>query len=322
VDFPLSRWPGRGGGATSGVPAADAGSVHAARQRLSLLAVLRYVYERAGLNRWYPAMHGVRNQGVLHKYLLGAADEIQVKGERLSERLYVPEPWRAEAMAEIAERRRRKLAMLQRPGEDGRFNMALVIGEHKAHEPAPGGHKLVIKHMPDAPLLLDVRAWGRAERKHGGLLQALDADAERKPRLLLAALVYAAREQVYQVDTLALMLASYEYLPLDGVHELPLIERLVGEQRAFLKPLRYGVRDAALLPTALLLDSLDAAGRPLPLYVISAFAPREQRAALAACAAASAGSWVWHTERDMPALPACTVQRARRPAAASAWMGA
>jgi hypothetical protein len=274
--------------------------------------VLHYLYERAGLNRWYPAMQGARNQGVLRKYLLAAAEEIRVKGERLADRLYVPEPWRAEAMEEIAARRRQKLAVLRDADADGRFKMALVVGELKASEPAPVGRRLMIKHMPDAPLLMDARAWMRTERLYGALLQAQDADMSRRPKVLVAALIHAAGEQVYRVDTLAMMLITDTYLPVDGLLEVPLIVRLVDEQRAFLKPLHYGLRRSAALPSVLLLDSLDAAGRPVPAYVISAFADAEERSALENAARANAAAWVWHTDREMPALPRCTITRNRR----------
>jgi len=289
--------------------------VRVARQRFSLLAVLHYLYERAGLNRWYPAMQGARNQGMLCKYLLAAAEEIQVKGERLADRLYVPEPWRAEAMEDIAARRRQKLAVLHAAGSDGRFKMALVIGELKANELAAVGQRLLIKHMPDASLLMDARAWARTQRLYRALMQAQDADASRRPRLLVAALIHAAREQVYQIDTLAMMLTTDSYLPVDVLHEVPLLERLVGEQRAFLKPLHYGVRGAAL-PSALLLDSIDAAGRPVPAYVISAFADAGERSALESAASANAAAWMWQMDREMPELPRCTVVLGRRTSAA------
>jgi hypothetical protein len=314
VDFALSRWPGRG--AAGGSAGGEGCDVNVARQRFSLLAVLHYLYERAGLNRWYPAMQGARNQGVLCKYLLAAAEDIHVKGERLADRLYVPEPWRAEAMEDIAARRRQKLAVLNAAAADGRFKMALVVGELKASEPAAVGQRLLIKHMPDAPLLMDAHAWARTQRLYGALMQAQDADAPRRPRLLVAALIHAAREQVYQIDTLAMMLTTDSYLPVDGLHEVPLLERLVGQQRAFLKPLHYGLRQAAGLPSAILLDSLDAAGQPVPAYVISAFADAGERSALESAASANAAAWVWHTDREMPELPGCTVACRRASTAA------
>ena len=112
VDFPLSRVPGR----TSVRGAAqELAEINAPRHRMSLRAVMHFLFERAGFNRWYPAMEGKRTQGVMHKYLLEAADGIQTKGVTLSERLYVPEQFHEEHKSEIAERRRSKLAVLQSP---------------------------------------------------------------------------------------------------------------------------------------------------------------------------------------------------------------
>lgn len=63
------------------------------RRRMSLRSLTHYLFERAGFNRWSPAMEGRRNQGVIHKYLHEAAADVLVKGLRLCERLYVPEPF-------------------------------------------------------------------------------------------------------------------------------------------------------------------------------------------------------------------------------------
>ena len=63
---------------------------------MSLRAVMHYLFERAGFNRWTPAMEGKRTQAVLHRYLLEAARGIETKGVQLSDRLYVPEPFREE----------------------------------------------------------------------------------------------------------------------------------------------------------------------------------------------------------------------------------
>ena len=139
VGFPFARVPGRALPHGDPVPVAE---VHASRHRMSLLAVMHFLYERAGLNRWYPAMEGQRNQGVLCKYLLEAAEEVKVKGDRLSDRLYVPEPFSVNAKAEIAERRRQKLAILQSPENDVQFKMALVLGEFKDAEVSSVGRRL------------------------------------------------------------------------------------------------------------------------------------------------------------------------------------
>ena len=78
--------------------------------------------------------------------------------------------------------------------------MALVLGEFKCSEVSTFGRKVWIKHMPDAPLLINTKAWERIERTYGKLFEARDADTAHKPRIVLCALIYAKREHIYQID--------------------------------------------------------------------------------------------------------------------------
>jgi hypothetical protein len=141
TDFPFSRVSGKAmpRGEANGEPPA----VNAPRKRMSLRAVLHFLYHRAGLNRWYPAMEGRRSQGVIKKYLELAAAGVTLKGETLDKRLYVPEPFRVADKEEIGERRRRKLAMLLSPGDDVAYKMAIVIGQFNGAEQSAYGRKAV-----------------------------------------------------------------------------------------------------------------------------------------------------------------------------------
>jgi Protein of unknown function (DUF1173) len=279
----------------------DPAEVRAPRKRMSLRALLHFLYERAGFNRWYPAMEGRRNQGVLHKYLLEASKGVLLKGAMLDERLYVPEPFRPGSREEIAARRRRKLALLLSPQEAVQFKMAIVVGVYNGSEPTSFGRRISVRHMPDVSLCVDGRTWDRVERSCGAILQARDADVACRPRVMMAALIYAKGEHVYQVDTVSMMLITESWIPLDGLHELPLIETLQHERRAFLKPLKYDSRFAAAFPNVLLLDCGKA---PVPMHVVSPFADAKERA-IKEKAVANGGSstWVWYAEREMPALP-------------------
>jgi hypothetical protein len=299
VNFPLARVPGRPfpRGETLDPP-----EIHAPRRRMSLRALLHLLYERAGFNRWYPAMEGKRNQAVLHKYLNEAARDIVIQGRPLSDRLYVPEPFRVENKDAIADRRRRKLAVLQSPEDDVQFKMALIVGQYNGVESTVFGRKVLIRHMADAPLYVDAKVWEKIERTFGGLLAARDADVARKPRILLAALIYAKREHLYQIDTLTMMLLSDQWLPLEGPHELPLMDRLCEEGRSFMKPLQYDARTPAVFPNVLLLDTGDA---PRPLHLIGALCEAMTRAAKekAVLSAGESPVWIWRTEQPMPPLP-------------------
>ena len=302
--FPLARTAGRP--MPRGEPADDPPAIHAPRKRMSLRAVLHFLYERAGFNRWYPAMEGRRSQAVIQHHLTAAARGVALKGGTLEQRLYVPEQFRLAEVDQIAQRRRRKLAMLMSPESDVAFKMAIVIGQLNNVDATACGRRLTIRHMDDVPLHIDTKAWERAERGYRQILQAMDADVERKPRVVVAALVYAKQEHVYQIDSLTLMLVTDQWIPLDGLYELPLIDALREQGRAFFKPLKFDARTAAGFPNVLLLD---AGARPVPMHAVSPFAQVKDRAikdrAIKDLASRSGGQgpWVWETDKPLPALP-------------------
>ncbi len=308
VDFPFARVSGRT------IPRGEQetpSEVTAGRRRMSLRAVMHFLFERAGMNRWHPAMEGKRNQGVLHKYLTEAADDLVTKGLRLSERLYVPEPFSETGKAQIADRRRSKLAMLQSSEGNLHFNMALVLGEFKGSEAGATGRKIWIRHMPDAPLLIAAKAWDRIERVYGDLFEACDADTAYKPRIVMCALTYAKREHTYQIESASCMLATDHWIPVEGVHELGLIHTLIDEKRRFVKPLRYDAKTAAAFPNVLLLD---AGEKPVPMHVVSGFMDSKERGLKEKMLKANEETkWVWYTDRPMPVLPAMMKQRSRTP---------
>ena len=72
--------------------------------------------------------------------------------------------------------------------------MALALGEYKSDQASPLGRKVWLKHMPDAPLFIDAKAWERIERVYGNVLEARDADTKTKQRVVMCALIYAKRE--------------------------------------------------------------------------------------------------------------------------------
>ena len=302
VDFPWAHTLGTEQARHRG-ERGDLGEVEAPRRRMSLRAVAHYLFERAGFNRWTPAMAGKRRQSVIQKYLLEAAADISIKGERLAQRLYVPEAFSEATHVEAARRRREKLALLQ--PTNNRMPLALLIGEFKGAEASGPSMRVWIKHMPDVPLWADRQVWARMERTFAAVFEAHGADIGAKPRLILSALIRARREHTYEIDTASLMLTSEHWIPVEGVHELPLIRALVEQGRRFVKPLRYDAGAAGRFPNVLLLDT---GATPVPLHVTSAFLPATEQAAktraLAAVAETGESVWVWASDQSMPPFPA------------------
>jgi hypothetical protein len=282
------------------VDAGLGGDVEATRHRLSLRGLLHFLFERAGFNRWTPAMAGRRHQAVIRKYLMAASQGVQAKGVALADRLYVPEAFDRATHLAAAQRRRDQLALLK--PVDGRSPLALVVGEFKAVAPAVDGVKLWIRHMPDAPLFADSRTWSRIARRFAPLFDAPDADGGFRPRLIVAALIRARQEGVYAIDSASLMLTSATWIPVAGVYELPLIEALSAQRRRFVKPLAYDAPDPARFANAVLLD---VGAAPLPLHVFSAFMTTKERASKEAAVRACDRVWVWPAAAiSMPDLPA------------------
>jgi hypothetical protein len=299
TDFALARVAGKA--LPRGEARSDPAVVNAPRKAMSLRAVLHFLYDKAGFNRWYPGMDGKRYQGVIRHYLMKAAEGTTTKGETLDKRLYVPEPFRVELKEEIRARRQARLAVLMSPEADVQFKMAIVIGQFVDVEQTAYGRKLTIKHMPDVPLHMDDKAWERAARAYGPILEAVNADVQHKPRVVVAALIYAKREHLYQVDALSMMLVTDQWVPLEGLHELTLIEELQRQGRSFYKPLKFDAKSGAAFPNVLLLDTNAGA---LPLHVLSPFMdPRERNVKSKTIEALGTAAWVWETDKPMPELP-------------------
>src|SRR5206468_12955533 len=148
---------------------------------------------------------------------------------------------------------------------------------------------------------IDVKTWDRIERAYSSLLEARDADTKTKQRLVMCALIYAKREHTYQIDTATFMLTTEHWIPIEGTHEVDLMEALTQQRRRFMKPLRYDARSAASFPNVLLLDT---GAKPIPIHVLSASMDAKERAAKERAAKAQGeATWVWSMDKPMPPLP-------------------
>ncbi|MQA40643.1 DUF1173 family protein [Rugamonas aquatica] len=299
VDFPLTRGQSR-----PRRPPADneAPAVKSSPPAMSLRALLHYLYEQAGINRWYPAMEGRRHHRTVRKYLSESAANIIVKGMPLSQRLFIPEAFQLDQQEQIAQRRSQQLAFLNRgAGSDApAANLALVLGEFKGEQPATGARRIWLKHMPDQPLMIRNEAWQKVTRRFGTLLTTREADVAQTMRLLLFALVQAENERLLYIDSALMMLTTANWIPLEGPHEVPLLAALTAQRRKFVKPLRYDAPTAGHFPNVLLLDT---GAQPTPLHIVSAFASPKENSAKQRALSESPQAWVWHTDASLPALP-------------------
>ncbi len=296
VAFPLARVPGR---SVQRSPGNAPGEVAVSRKALSLRGMTHWLWEQAGFNRWYPNMAGKRSWGVVRKFVLQQAERAQTKGTSLRSVLYMPEPLRPQDADAAIARRREVFRELNSPQSDLQFRMLIVLGELADVQDAVVARRLLVKHMPDTPLLVDEDAWKRMQKAFGPALEAKAADPSL--RTIIAALVYAKRDRVYHVDRASLMLATETWIPVDDLEEVRLIRHLIGHGRSFLKPLRYESRRCAQYPNVKLLDTGQDG---LALDILSPMSDDDVRTTkLAAIKNRRPAAWVWVTSEPIPELP-------------------
>ncbi|MFT6916617.1 MAG: hypothetical protein ACJAWL_002958 [Motiliproteus sp.] len=258
LDFSLSktsitRTMNREGGKSASVIKADP-------KKLSLLSMIHYLYDEAGLNRWSPRMQGKRNWAVVRYHLLNAASKTTAKKMNLADVLLIPEPFRIEDKAGIATRRRQFISKFKKKGASQPVGIA--IGELKALDKARFGFKMTLKHQPDTPLYLADDVHKRIEKNFSSEVALWQQD--KTAHVLIAATFTISASGNLTVEAITLMATDANWLPFDDYDERAMIEKLTTERRRFIKGLRYNLSPGDVIATCLLTDTGDI---PTALYI-------------------------------------------------------
>jgi len=318
LGFSMSKLGGR---VTQPAPGSPSDRVASDGSKLSLRALLHYLWDQAELTRWHPGFAGKRSWGTVRRQLLLAAENKLARGEALRSRLYIPEPFSIEQRAAINARRIAQWSRaMAAPGKPQ--HLMLLIAEVKEIVPARYGHKAVIKHVPDQAFALDEPLYRRLGRRFESEL-AMWGSAD-KVHMVVIATFGVSDAGIPTIAEMSLMPVTPQWLPVEDAFERQLVERLVAEGRAFIKGLRYQLQRDRYLATATLTD----AGSPGPLMFIvppgldPAVVGDSARAVNADC---SAPVWMWQPASEaMPRLPeaagtpGATNPRANRRAKANA----
>jgi len=296
LDFSLTKSPGRAPPAPSATP--DKGEVRSDGAKLTLRALLHYLWDQAGFNRWRPGMAGKRNWAVIRKFLLEATEGKTSKGKALPDILYVPEMFRSEREAEIAQRRSGFMARAVTATGKGR-PLLLVVGEVKEITPARAGHRLLIKHAPKFPFLLNEDIHRRLGVVFASELSLWNANPDT--HLVAIATFGLDSAGVATVEAAALMVVTENWIPFESTDEATLLDVLTGRKISFLKGLRYNLPVSQPLACVVLHED---APTPLAMFIVSSEADAAYRSALDALIESSdMSAWIWSPGEDMPALP-------------------
>lgn len=297
LEFSLTRTGSRAA-ATPG--AAETTSVKSEARRLSLRALLHLLWNEAGLTKWTSAWAGRRHWWNIRWHLIEAAKTMLVKGAPLSDVLLVPEPFRAEQKDAIEQRRATTLSVIQQR-KTGPRKLMVLVGEVKEFQAARGSQRLVVKHLPGFPFLLDARAWVRVQARFEAELALWSANDTS--HLIAVATFGLNAAGVAIVEEIALMVVAENWIPYESAQELRLVEALAKTREQSIKGLRFASPADQPIVAALLLQHRP---RPLALFVVPASADDAYQNALDEMISSrpEMDSWIWRGgSGEMPALP-------------------
>lgn len=296
VDFSLSR-VGTRAAPTAGSGGSD--SVVGDTRKLSLRSLLHYLWHQADLTSWSSRWRGKRHWWNSRWHLLEAAEKMIVKGGALKQVLFVPEPFRVAEKAAIEQRRAAALTSVQ-PPRSGPRKLMVLVGEVKDLVPARNGHRLVVKHMPDFPFMLDEALHRRLRARFEIELALWDADEQS--HLIAIATFGLSPAGLAVVEEIALMVVAENWVPYDSAYEKRLVDTLAKLRDRSVKGMRYNL--PADKPSASAI--LQAGSQPVALYIVPPSADSDYEETLAELIAScpDIGAWIWRIDDgEMPPLP-------------------
>jgi hypothetical protein len=304
LGFSMSKVGGR---ATMPAPGTPSDSVGSDGTKLSLRGLLHYLWDQAELTRWHPGFAFKRNWGIVRRQLLLAAENKLARGEALRSRLYIPESFSVDERDAL--NARRVAQWIHAVATHGRpQHLILLIGEVKEIVPARFGYKVVVKHVPDQGFAIDEQLYRRLGRRFDSEL-ALWGSADTVHMVAIATFG-VSDAGIPAIAEMSLMPVTPQWLPIEDSFERQLVERLVAENRAFIKGLRYNLHRDQCVATATLTDT----GGSGPLLFV--FPPSVEHGGDTSSmlhAAARGGSPVWTWQPSSEAMPALPSRAARTP---------
>jgi hypothetical protein len=297
LDFSLTK---RGPRAAPSIPAetSDHG-IRSEPRKLSLRAMLHYLWEAGELTEWRSTWAGRRGWGRARASLLNAAAQMTARGATLGEMLFVPEVFHPEDKEGIAARRVAALKGVLATGSGPR-KLMMIVAEVKEFSAAREGQRIVVRHMP-FPLMIEEGAWRRLAARYATELELWRS--KEAFHLVVIATFGISAAGIAAVEEVALMVVNEHWLPFEDIHELRLLEKLSHLKRKSVKGLRFNLpRDAPIVSVTL----PEQKPSPVAMFIVPASAGEEYEQALSDMIEArpEITPWVWRVaEGEIPRLP-------------------
>jgi hypothetical protein len=293
LDFSMRKLPGR---SASPAGASTSSSVVTQGHKLSLRALVHYLWDQAELTHWKPGFGGRRSWFTVRKHLLRAAENKFMRGHPLKASLYIPEVFSVDQRDALHLKRAQQWARATHQ-EGSPQHLMLMIAEVKEITPTRFGHKAVIKHIPDQAFMLDEQLYRRMGRRFASVLSLWGACEDLHMVIIATFSVTAAG--IPNVVELFLMPVTQHWLPIESGFERQLLDQLASDGRSFVKGLRYDLASSSASASATLTD---CEGSAPVLFVVDDAVENSGRAL--PVSDPSTLVWVWNPSSEtMPMLP-------------------
>ncbi|CAG9180343.1 hypothetical protein LMG23992_04218 [Cupriavidus laharis] len=216
------------------------------RRAAPLLGFLQYAWQSAGLHIW-PG-RGRRGWNACWSRLVAEMAECKINGRPGSEVLHIMERWDEARKADLAAELEafHDGASIDKDG----YQRRLILGEVDVLRPSPHGGQLKLRQARHW-YFLSTQLYEQFQQKYKIALTGIGREDLR----CVVVLVFEKSRQGYlNVMDAAAMLANVQFIPCDSSYEAAMADRLVGEGRAFEKPLRH-VDNAPIHPDFRLTDT-------------------------------------------------------------------
>jgi hypothetical protein len=297
LDFSLTK---RGPRAAPSAPTEPTEpSIRSEPRKLSLKAMLHYLWEAGELTEWRSTWAGRRGWGRVRASLINAASQMSARGGSLNDMLFVPEVFQSQDKDGIAARRAAALKGIQATGPGPR-KLMMIVAEVKEFSPAREGQKIVVRHTP-FPLMIQDGAWRRLAARYETELELWrSSDAFH---LIVIATFGVSAAGIASAEEVALMVVNEHWLPFEDIHELRLLEKLGHLKRKSVKGLRFNLPRETPIVSVTLPEQKPA---PVAMFIVPPAAGEEYDRALADMIERrpEMSSWIWRVaEGEMPRLP-------------------
>ncbi|WP_416067704.1 DUF1173 domain-containing protein [Rhizobium sp. ZK1] len=297
LDFSLTK---RGARAAAGQPAElSEHGIRSEPRKLSLRAMLHYLWEAGELTEWRSTWSGKRGWGRVRASLLNAAAQMTARGVSLGDMLFVPEVFHPEDKDAIAARRAAALKGVQATGSGPR-KLMMIVADVKEFSAAREGQRIVLRHMP-FPLMIEEGAWRRLAVRYQSELELWRSNEAF--HLIVIATFGISATGIAAVDEVALMVVNEHWLPFEDIHELRLLEKLSHLKRKSVKGLRFNLPREAPIVSVTLPEQKPA---PVAMFIVPASAGEDYEQALSDMIETrpEITPWVWRlADGEIPRLP-------------------